>query len=48
MKWVSFRAWDRQIVSFFAYDWRPAGIERWIRSLRSHVPITYITDSGRG
>ncbi len=30
---------------FFAYDWRPASLRKWIRSLRPHVPITYISDA---
>ncbi len=34
----------RKFWVFAAYSWRPASIRRWVRSLRPHVPLTYIVD----
>jgi hypothetical protein len=34
----------RKFWGFAAYSWRPVALQKWIRSLRPHAPLTYIID----
>jgi hypothetical protein len=34
----------RKFWGYAGYNWRPASVRKWIRSLKPHAPLTYIVD----